>query len=523
MNRRHGFDVLVRAGRILQCARGFAIWTGLTLLIGSFLTKAAAEQNPPELQLSVASSLSPVISEICAEFSEPDSVTWVINSGSTGVLVQQIKAGASADILIAADPWWIEKARLKGLISDGYRTRFASNQLVLVTSAESPLEDFSWRRFLKNSRAPLIIGQPASVPVGRAAVNWLDQFPNESGNWREALTSRLAIAGDARGVIALVRAHPSALGIAYRSDVVAAAATIREVDASGLPEAPMVAYEAAVLRSSENRDQAIRFLSFLSSSQARARLLRQGFSLSQSSVPNRSQEIDPVIEAPPLIPQSNLGGLITRSVTFALAATIVSLICAVPLALAVSRYQFPGRSLVSALASLPLVLPPTAVGFLLLESLAPRGWLNWIGVDLLLEPPGAILAATVMAFPLIYRTALVTFDAVPPELESLARTLGHRTASVWLKVTFPLAAAGVWAAAILGFTRALGEFGATILVAGSIPHRTETLASAIYLAHQAGDDQRAFVIAGFSIGLGLIAILTAEWLIGRAKSPPVAA
>ena len=157
-------------------------------------------------------------------------------------------------------------------------------------------------------------------------------------------------------------------------------------------------------------------------------------------------------------------------------AALATLVVAAPgtvLAYLLARRSFPGKKLVSTLVSLPLVLPPTAVGYLLLKLLADAGPLGREALgfdpDILLTWRAVVLACAVMAFPLYVRTARVSFEAVDPRLEDLARTLGYRRATVWATVTLPLAARGLAAAGILAFTRALGEFGATVMIAGNIP------------------------------------------------------
>jgi molybdate transport system permease protein len=179
---------------------------------------------------------------------------------------------------------------------------------------------------------------------------------------------------------------------------------------------------------------------------------------------------------------------------------------------------------ISTLSSLPLVLPPTAVGYLLLRLLADDGPLgrNTLGfdLDLLLSWKAVILACGVMSMPLVIRTARVTFEDVDPKLEDMARTLGYGRLRVFFIVTLPLAARGLAAAMILGFTRAMGEFGATVIVAGNIPGRTQTLSSAIYSAQQAGRVDRADVLTAVALLVGFAAIFATEWLTYSKKPGP---
>lgn len=203
----------------------------------------------------------------------------------------------------------------------------------------------------------------------------------------------------------------------------------------------------------------------------------------------------------------------------AITATGIVLVPATALAYLLARRDFPGKDLLAALLLLPLMLPPTAVGFLLLELLAADGMLGLrrLGVDLgiLLTWKAAVIAAAVMAMPLVVRTARVAFEGVDPRLEAISRTLGHGALRTFLLTTLPLAARGLAAATILGFTRALGEFGATVTLAGSIPGETRTLAAALYAAQQAGDRSTARVLLVVSLLLGIVAVLAAERLVRR--------
>jgi molybdate transport system permease protein len=207
--------------------------------------------------------------------------------------------------------------------------------------------------------------------------------------------------------------------------------------------------------------------------------------------------------------------LLSLKVALVTTAVVVPVGCAAALMLA--RCQFPGRSLVEVLLALPLVLPPTAVGYLLLRLLARDGPLGMrtlgIDLDLLLTWKGAVAASAVMSLPLVTRTARVAFEEVDPGLEGLARTLGLSRARTLLTVTLPLARRGLLAASLLGFARALGEFGATVIVAGNIPGRTQTLALAIFSDLQAGDDRRALWLVAVTVAIAFAAILAVESLL----------
>jgi molybdate transport system permease protein len=177
-------------------------------------------------------------------------------------------------------------------------------------------------------------------------------------------------------------------------------------------------------------------------------------------------------------------------------ATLLAVVLGVALGLLLARVRFPGREGVDAVLLLPMVLPPTVLGYYLLVVLGTHGTLGaWLdrawGVRLVFTWQGAAIAAAVVAFPLVFKAARTAFEAVEPDLEKAGRSIGYSEWRVLLRVTFPLAWRGIAAGAMLAFARATGEFGATLMVAGNIPGRTQTLSIAIYEAVQAGDDPLA--------------------------------
>jgi len=180
-------------------------------------------------------------------------------------------------------------------------------------------------------------------------------------------------------------------------------------------------------------------------------------------------------------------------------ATLASFVVGVGLAFLVARSRFWGREGVDSLATLPLVMPPTVLGYYLIVVIGRQGWLGrWLqetwGISLIFTWQGAAVAAAVVSLPLIYKSARAAFEGVDPNLENAARTLGASEARVFLRVSLPLAWRGILAGAMMAFARAMGEFGATLMVAGNLPGKTQTLSIAVYDAFQAGNDQAATIL-----------------------------
>lgn len=201
-------------------------------------------------------------------------------------------------------------------------------------------------------------------------------------------------------------------------------------------------------------------------------------------------------------------------------STLLILPFGVLIAWLLARYRFPGKSVVETLLALPLVMPPVATGLILLKLLGRRGPIGGplheeLGLDIVFTWQGVVAAMAVMSFPLLVRTAQVAFERVDPLLEKSARTLGAGRLRVFFRVTLPLASGGVAGGTLLAFARALGEFGATVLVAGNIPGRTTTLPVAIYNLVQLGRDGDAFRLLSWSVALAFVAVWTSEAFVRR--------
>ena len=210
-------------------------------------------------------------------------------------------------------------------------------------------------------------------------------------------------------------------------------------------------------------------------------------------------------------------GVSLRAVAFGLPPAILT-------ATILSKTRFPGRFLLNALVYLPLMLPPVVTGWLLLLTFGingPAGALlhHWFHIRLAFTQAGAALACGVMVFPLMVRAIILSLDAIDPHLTQAARTLGANAPSRFFSITLPLAAPGVLAAAILGYTASLGEFGAVITFAANIPGQTRTLPLAIYTAlDTAGGEAQAARLALMSVGLAVGGLILAE-VLGKQARP----
>jgi molybdate transport system permease protein len=215
--------------------------------------------------------------------------------------------------------------------------------------------------------------------------------------------------------------------------------------------------------------------------------------------------------------------VVAFTVGVAALATAVIVPFGIALAWLLARKDWPAKTIVETLVALPLVLPPVATGVILLKLLGRRGPIGQflegqLNLEIVFTWKAVVIALAVMSFPLLVRTARVAFEEVNPRLEQVARTLGARAGRVFWSITLPLAFRGIVAGCVLAFARALGEFGATILVAGAIPGKTATLSVSIFNLIQLGQDAAAMRLLLISIALSFGALWFSEFLIHKKRA-----
>ena len=215
--------------------------------------------------------------------------------------------------------------------------------------------------------------------------------------------------------------------------------------------------------------------------------------------------------------------IVALSLQIALVATVVTLPLGMILAWLLVRKQFKGKFVLDVVVSLPLALPPVVIGYALLWVVGANGWIGQLseslfGSTLAFTWIAAALAAAIVSLPLVVRSFAAALSGVDPRLEIAARGLGAGPVRTFFTVTLPLAYRGVIAGGLLGFVRALSEFGATIVVAGNIPGRTQTVPSAIFTRISAGDTDAAWRLALVSVVLGVAALAVHNWLLKRSAN-----
>jgi molybdate transport system permease protein len=209
------------------------------------------------------------------------------------------------------------------------------------------------------------------------------------------------------------------------------------------------------------------------------------------------------------------------SIAVGLASTLLILPFGITLAWLFARKEWPLKSLFETIVLLPLVMPPVSTGLILLKIFGRRSpvgqWLYQMGFEVVFNWKGVLIAMAVMSFPLLVRSVRISFAEVNPRLEQIAASLGASPLRIFFVITIPLAYKGIVAGALLAFSRALGEFGATILLAGNIPGRTQTLSLAIYNFVQLGKDADAYVLLAITVALAFSFVWVSEWLLRTRK------
>ena len=209
------------------------------------------------------------------------------------------------------------------------------------------------------------------------------------------------------------------------------------------------------------------------------------------------------------------------SLSVGLASTLLILPFGIALAWLFARKDWPLKSVIETIVLLPLVMPPVSTGLILLKFFGRRSplghWLYERGIEIVFNWKGVLIAMAVMSFPLLVRSVRTSFAEVNPRLEQIAATLGASPLKIFFAITIPLAFKGIVAGALLAFSRALGEFGATILLAGNIPGKTQTLSLAIYNFVQLGKDAEAYTLLGITVALAFLFVWCSEWLLRAGK------
>lgn len=486
-----------------------SIGTALLLLLASATPgRAQRRASSGDLLVLAASSLTDVLPRIASAWADGGNARVSFSFDATSRLAPQAMAGAQADVFVAADDRWMRWLEDGDVVEAGDARIVASNELVVIVAHGAPAP--AGPQDLGSLERIALGGE--NVPAGRYAREALAR----AGVW-DRLGDRVVAGGSARSVLEWVARGEVPVGIVYRTDAVAEPAVDVAFAFDAASHQP-IRYWAAPLGTSDDPAVARAFVEYLSSPEAAALFAAAGFAPASSV--QRLEPRLPGTESVVVLP--SVRSAIRLSLLVAFMATLAGLVPSVGLGWVLARRDFPGKAIVSTLVLAPLVIPPVVTGFLLLSVLGTRSPLGRLLASLGLPIPFTLLGATVAAFivgiPLYVISIRGAFEAVDPLYEELSWTLGVPPKRTFFRVSLPLALPGIVAGAVLAFARALGEFGATVVLAGNVEGSTRTIALAVYTLLEAPSGRETmWVLVGASVTLSLVALLGFETLSRRQR------
>lgn len=454
-----------------------------------------------------AASLTDVLPRVAALWEEQVGLQVRFSFDATSRIAPQILQGAPGDLFFSADEAWMDWVAAGGGIQEDTRVTILGNEIVLVVPEGADFRPDSPGE-LSSPRLRRLALAGENVPAGRYAQAALESI----GVW-EGVKSRVVRAGNVRGTLEWVARGEVEAGVVYRTDA-RMEPRVRVVFAFPPESHPPITYPAAVVYGAPHPGAARDFLAFCRSETAREIFLAEGFLTPSTEMPAGS------VTAPAPLPDP--WSAVRLSLLVAMGATLVGFVPAVWLGWVLARKEFFGKSVVATLALIPLVLPPVVTGFLLLSLFGTQGplggWLADLGIPIPFTLLGATFAALTVGLPLYVVSVRNAFQVVDPSYEEVSWTLGRRPWPTFLRVTLPLAIPGIAAGAVLAFARALGEFGATVVLAGNVEGSTRTIALAVYTLLESPQGRGAiWLLVGASVLLSLLALLGYEALSRRQR------
>ncbi len=461
----------------------------------------ARSLQEPSLSVLAASSLQDVLPVVARAWERSGGLPVRFSFDATSRLAPQLFRGASADVFISADVEWMRWLEENGSVDASSVRPVVTNGLVFVVpsgTARGPRD----ARGLNDSTLDRIALAGEDVPAGRYARAAL-----ESSRIWESVQDQIVRGGSVRGALEWVARGEADGGIVYRSDALAEDG-VRIAFAFPSEGFPAVVYPGAVTAESRNSEVAAAFLDFLQGPAAGSIFAASGFG---------GQDASAVFGRPEQGFALNPWSAVRLSLIVALGAVILGLVPAVAVGWLLARRDFTGKTFVSMLFMAPLVIPPVVTGFLLLGVLGRQsalgGLLDAIGLPVPFTVLGAIVAALVVGFPLYVMAIRGAFETVDRRFEEVSWTLGVPRAPTFRRISLPLALPGIAAGGVLAFARALGEFGATVVLAGNLEGETRTIALAVYSLLESPSGRGAtWTLVAASVTLSLVALLGFESL-----------
>lgn len=486
---------MFRQGILRWLALGTAAF--VLMWVGMRAPGFSGQAASPPLVVAAASDLQFAFTELGLLFEEQFGQEVIFSFDSTGNLAHQIASGAPVDVFAAADVAYLDRLQAQGLVVPGSRQTYAYGRLVLAVNDAGRARAVRLEDLLQLEVRHVALANPAHAPFGSAAKQALEA----AGLW-DALQPKLVYGESVRQAMQFVQRGSADAGLIALSVAGVSGISHTPVD-TGLYD-PLQQAMAAIAGSPREVD-ARRFIALVTGPRGRRVLQRYGFSLPDQVDIERGSVLlanqvsaarSLAAELSPLYLSLKVAGLAT-ALCFAVGLGVAWLL---------ARRRFVGRELLSAISTLPQVLPPSVLGYYLLVVMGSRSGFGQmleraLGLRLVFSWEGAVVAAALLAFPLMVQSIRIALEGVDIGMEEVARTLGRSEWDVFRTITVPLAWRGIVAGIVLTFTRALGEFGATLMLAGNIPGRTQTLSLAVYDAVQAGDSGRAMLFVAMTTAL----------------------
>jgi molybdate transport system permease protein len=464
---------------------------------------AGAQSSDQGILVLAAASLTDVLPRVAEAWTRQGGAPVHFSFDATSRLAPQAIEGAPADLFFSADEAWMSWLEERGGVVASTEQRFLGNSLVVVVpaGAHAPAGPAG----LVGIQKLALAGE--NVPAGRYAREALEA----TGVWAK-VKEHVIRGGSVRGTLEWVARGEVGAGIVYGTDAIAEP---RVSVAFTFPEDTHqpVRYPVAVLAGSKHPALARAFLDFAAGPTARGIFESAGFTV---------QGMTGTPESTPPATTPNPASAVRISLMVALLATLAGFPVAVGFGWLLARHDFRGKVVLSTVILAPLVMPPVVTGFLLLSVLGSRNPLGRglaaLGLPIPFTLLGAAVAALAVGFPLYALTVRNAFEAVDPHYEEVSWTLGVGPRRTFLRVSLPLAMPGIIAGAVLAFARALGEFGATVVLAGNVEGRTRTIALAIYTLLEAPAARRdTWILVGASVAISLAALVGYEALSRRQR------
>ena len=465
-----------------------------------------------ELVVFAAISLTDALTEISKRFQSETGIRVFCNFAGSSTLQQQIENGAYTDIFICASPKQMDSLRSVGHVYENTRLNLLTNSLVLIAPSNGIPSLSDPGMLIAPPIKRIAIGEPHSVPAGIYGREALSRL----GIW-ETVQSKFIHGTDVRTTLAFVESGEVDVGIVYQTDAAISESVKVIYQFPNSSHSPIV-YPAAVMQTTNEKALAQEFLVYLSTPETTAIFEGYGFSSAESHQ-NVSDGFQNELEEDASERLLNVTKAEVEALILSVKVAFLSLVFILPPGLFVSwlfaKNSFRGKSFFNTIVMLPLVLPPVVSGYFLLMIFSRVGPVGRVlfrlfGIEVVFSWAAVVLAISVVSFPLFVRNAVTAMEGVSPKLESAARTLGAHPLKVFFTVTLPLSYRGIVGGGILAFSKSLGEFGATMMVAGNIPGKTQTLSLAIFNYFTIGWEASAYRLVLMSTLIAFATLWIAE-------------